>query len=64
MNERALSATLYLAIETWVGEQSQNADVWPDSWIHDEMIGQMTDAAMAVFLATAGSCKFTQENEK
>jgi len=60
MNEKALSATIYLALAKWHDEYSDKSEL-PDVYFHDELIGQMTDAAYSVFMAAVKSAKFTEE---
>lgn len=60
MNEKALSATIYLALDKWYADHSDKSEL-PDVYYHEELIGQMTDAAYAVFMAAVKSAKFTEE---
>jgi hypothetical protein len=60
MNEKQISATIYLALAKWMDDAS-NQDELPDAWYHEELVGQMTDAAVAVFQAAVKSSKFTED---
>jgi hypothetical protein len=60
MNDKAISATIYLALEKWL-DDAANKEQLPDAYYHPELIGQMTDAAVAVFMASVKSSKFTEQ---
>lgn len=63
MNKAALKASLFEAIDNWMGSNIDDENEnWPDFWIHDELVEQMTDAAMIVLEASIKSSEFTQGN--
>ena len=59
MNEKAISATIYLALEKWLDDAANNEQL-PNAYYHPELIGQMTDAAVAVFMASVKSSQYTE----
>jgi len=60
---KELAHSLHEVIEAWLEERAE-AETLPNAWWPEHLTEQMTDAAMAVFLASVDSSQFTEEQER